>query len=272
MKTCINGATTMPYPLEEDIRAAGKAGFDEIEIWASKLDEYLKTHSVDDLGALLREHGVRPATICPCWMTLFGDVESALVQLERSAKVAAAIGCPTLLVCPDAPPAGMSEKDAFSAAGSTARRYAETAARYGVKVAVEPLGMHPFVPGPRQAMRIIEEADHASLGLMMDTFHYHKSGVSLDDIRAIPTDLLLIVHINDCEDRPREELNDGHRLYLGEGILPLVDELRILKEKGYQGALSVEIFRQEYWQRPIDEIAARSMDGLRKVLAASGVL
>ncbi|MGQ9524078.1 MAG: sugar phosphate isomerase/epimerase family protein [Armatimonadota bacterium] len=271
MKACINGATTMPYSLEEDIRAAGRAGFDEVEIWASKLDDYLKFHSTDDLKALLDDCRVRPATICPCGMTLFGDVDGALAQLDRAARIAQEIGCPTLLVCPDAPPAGMSEQEAFSAAGSAARRHAETAGRYGVKVAIEPLGMHTFVPGPRQALRIIEEAGHPSLGLMMDTFHYYKSGVPLDDIRAIPTELLLIVHINDCEDRPREELNDGHRLYLGEGILPLVDEIRILREKGYEGALSVEIFRQEYWQNPIDEIAVRSMESLRRLLKSSGV-
>ncbi|MGC8835012.1 MAG: sugar phosphate isomerase/epimerase family protein, partial [Armatimonadota bacterium] len=148
-----------------------------------------------------------------------------------------------------------------------ARRYADAVHRYGVKVAIEPLGMHPFVPGPAEALRIINRANHPALGLMMDTFHYYKSGVPIEDVKNIPIDKLFIVHINDCEDKPREELNDGHRLYPGEGILPLVETLRVLREKGYQGALSVEIFRQEYWQQPVDQIAARSMESLKQILS-----
>jgi len=37
MKTCINGATMMPHPLEKDIEAAGEAGFQGVEIWRDKL-------------------------------------------------------------------------------------------------------------------------------------------------------------------------------------------------------------------------------------------
>jgi len=36
MKSCINGATTMPYSLEEDIRSAGEAGFERVEIWLQR--------------------------------------------------------------------------------------------------------------------------------------------------------------------------------------------------------------------------------------------
>ena len=266
-KTCINGATTMPYPLEEDIRSAGRAGFQQVEIWSGKLDAYLKDHSVQDLKRLLAEAKVTPASICPYSLIMFGDVDGGLQAVARAAQVAAQIGCPVLLVCPDSPPPGMTADEAFRKAGREARRYAEAAARYGVKVAIEPLGMHPFIPGPKEALRLIREANHPSLGLMMDTFHYYKSGVTLDDIRAVPVEKLFIVHVNDCEDRPRAELNDGHRLYLGKGVIPLVDILRVLKAKGYRGALSVEIFRQEYWSRPADEISKEAKKSLDETLA-----
>ncbi|MGQ9525869.1 MAG: sugar phosphate isomerase/epimerase family protein [Armatimonadota bacterium] len=266
-KTCINGATTMPYSLEDDIRSAGRAGFQQVEMWSSKLDAYLREHSVKDLKRLLAECKVAPAAICPYSLTMFGDVEAGLRAVTRAAQVAKQIGCPVLLACPDAPPAGMSQDEAFRQAGREARRYAEAAGRYGVKIAVEPLGMHPFIPGPKEALRLIREANHPSLGLMMDTFHYYKSGVTLEDIRSIPVEKLLIVHVNDCEDRPRAELNDGHRLYLGKGVIPLVDIFRILRAKGYRGALSVEIFRQEYWSRPVDEIAREAKKSLDATLA-----
>ncbi|MBC7901715.1 MAG: sugar phosphate isomerase/epimerase, partial [Saprospiraceae bacterium] len=45
MKIALNGATTMHADLTTDILAAGQAGYDLVEIWASKLRTYLSTHS-----------------------------------------------------------------------------------------------------------------------------------------------------------------------------------------------------------------------------------
>jgi len=101
---------------------------------------------------------------------------------------------------------------------------------------------------------------------MMDTFHYYKSGISLEEIEAIPAEKLLLVHINDCEDLPREKLTDKNRLYLGLGVIPLKDILKILKKKGYSGFLSVEIFRDEYWAKPIDFITRESFESLQSLL------
>lgn len=266
-KTCINGATTLPYSLEDDIRSAGRAGFEQVEIWSAKLDAYLQNHTVEDLKKLLREAGVTVAAICPYSLVMFGDVKPALDAVTRAAQTASKIGCPVLLVCPDAPPQDMPREEAFKKAGREARRYAEAAAMYGVKIAIEPLGMHPFVPGPKEALRIIREANHPALGLMIDTFHYYKSGISLEDIRSIPTSRILIIHVNGCEDKPPAELNDGHRLYPGEGIIPITEIFRILKQKGYKGPLSVEVFRQEYWKRPVDTISREAKRALDTAMA-----
>ena len=115
---------------------------------------------------------------------------------------------------------------------------------------------------------MIDRAGHGSLGLMMDFFHYYKSGVSFEDIGAIPNELLLIVHVDDCEDLPPESLTDQHRVYMGEGVLPLQDMLGALREKGYSGALSVEIFREEYWQQTPVEISASAKAAYDRMMKA----
>jgi hypothetical protein len=43
--------------------------------------------------------------------------------------------------------------------------------------------------------------------------------------------------------------------------------LQPLVGHGYQGPVSVEIFREEYWRRPVDEIATQSKLHLDKLLA-----
>ena len=268
MYSCINGATTMPYTLEQDLEAAAKAGFDAVEIWSRKLDMYLENHDAAELKALLDSHGLRAASLCPYALVGFSDNREQLRTIERAAEVSATIECPTLLVCADAPPDGMDNDEAYDTMAAAARAYAERTAAHGVKIAIEPLGRHPFIPGPREALAVIERAGHSSLGLMMDTFHYYKSGVALDEIRAIPTELLLIVHVNDCEDLPLDKLTDQHRVYMGEGVIPLEEMLDVLREKGYAGPMSVEIFREAYWERDPVEISVAAKAAYNRMMQA----
>ena len=65
MKSCINGATTMPYSLEQDIAAAAQAGFEGLEIWWDKLVTYLDSHSTDDLKEIAGEQGSVPGEYLP---------------------------------------------------------------------------------------------------------------------------------------------------------------------------------------------------------------
>ena len=267
MKTCINGATTMPYTFEQDLNSAGAAGFEGVEIWSAKLNKFLQTHSVEEANALLDKNNLQAAALCPWNFCFFGDVEDTAEAIKQGAKLAQQLGSDTLLVCPDSPPSGMSESEAVKTAGEVGRKYANISQDYGVNLALEPLGNHPFVPGAKQAIAIVEEANHDNFGMMIDTFHYYKSGVPMKDIEAIPIEKLFIVHVDDCEDRPRDELNDSHRLHMGLGVMPLKEMLGILKGKRYQRFLSVELFRQEYWDKPPEVISQEAKKHLGEVLA-----
>ena len=272
MRTCINEATTMPYSLQEDIVFAHKAKFEGIEIWYDKLKKFLEGGNTPaKLQELLWGAEIEPAALCGFPLITFSDNEQAIQELVKAAQIAPQIDCDTLLVFPgDVQPAGVSKPEAIKKAAGALQIYAEAIKPYKVKIAFEPIGMHPYVPGPQEAMEIINIAGSNNLGIMMDTFHYYKSGVSLDDIRAIPVEKLFIVHINDCENLPLEQLTDKHRLYTGLGVIPLVDELKILKEKGYKGFLSVEIFRDEYWKESPEKIMLDAKKNLDAVLAKLG--
>lgn len=272
MRPCINGATTRPYPLEEDLAAAGEAGFPLVEIWSGKLQTYLERHSVAELRGALGAAGLGIAAICPYSLRCFGDWRQGLAAVERAAALAAELGAPALLVCPDAPGAEEAGRDALARAGERAKAYAESAGRAGVRLAIEPLGGHPFVPGAREAMALIEAAGSPpELGLMLDTFHYYKSAVSPEAIAAVPADRWVILHVNDCvgaAERPAAELRDADRLYPGEGALPLVQTLRHFQAIGFTGGVSVEVFRPAYWELPIGEINRRAYAAVTGLLRA----
>ena len=115
-----------------------------------------------------------------------------------------------------------------------------------------------------------EAADHPNAGYMIDTFHGYKAGLTAADIAGLRAEKLFIVHINDCEDLPREQLTDANRLYTGLGIIPLNDYLWSLKGLGYDGFLSVEIFREEYWRDTHENIIRNALEHLKATMAAVG--
>jgi len=136
----------------------------------------------------------------------------------------------------------------------------------GVDLFLEPLGLHPVVPGPREAMEIIEGVGSPNLKVLFDVFHYYRSDVSLEEIAATPVEWLGAIHVNDGEDLPKEELNDFKRLYPTLGVLPAAEMLRIPRDQGFEGYVVVEVFRQEYWDNDPD-LAVHSMQYLEALLA-----
>lgn len=268
MKTCLNGATTMPYSLEQDIAAASSAGFEGIEIWWSKLTKFLEANTPAALTRLLSEDHLIPVALCPLLIWPFRDTKPARNDFARAVDLAAEIGIGTLIVCPDYQPARLTRPQAMAIHGQELQQLAAQAAQKNLRLAVEPIGGHTLVPGPKEALELIALAGSPSnVGVVMDTFHYFRSQVPDQEIQALPLDKLYIVHVNDCEDRPLNELKDEHRLYPTLGVMPLKHQLSLLRDKGYSSYLSVEIFRPAYWERPINEIANQSHEYLLKLLS-----
>jgi len=267
MKMCINGATTMPYPLEQDIIQASQAGFEGIEIWWDKLQTYLATHSIDNLNKLFEENHIIPVGICPLLIWPFRDTEQARTSFTRAVQIAAQINCKLVTICPDFQPARMTREEALSIHAEELTRMALHAAENGIHLTIEPIGGHTLVPGPTQALKLIEMAGSPNnVGILMDTFHYFRSGVSDKELQTIPIDKLDIIHINDCEDGALNELTDAHRLYPTLGVIPAEKQLKVLKDKGYNGYFSVEIFRPEYWEQPIDKIMRSAYSNASKLI------
>jgi len=272
VKACFNTITCGgDKPLETVLDLLGKYGFEGVEIEAGRLDDYLTRYSVSDLRRQLARNRLQVAAIMafPFFAFDAAQQEEQLRRVDKYARLARQLGSSTLLCfTADAPPAGMGIAEALERAGKAAQRYGEASGQYAVKCALEPIGGAPFMPGPRQALAVVGASMSKSVGIMMDTFHSYKSGVPLDEIRRLPREQLLIVHVNDCPDLPREQLHDGHRVYPGQGVIPLVEEFRLLKhEVGYRGFLSIEIFNRDYWADSPENVVRQAKLALDAVLA-----
>jgi 2-keto-myo-inositol isomerase len=270
MELALNGATTMRADLETDIRAASEAGFDYLEIWASKLRAFLESHTTGDLNNLFATHELKPYSINSIERITFRDAHghrSVLAHCEDLCRIAAEICCPYIVVVPSPLPADPSRSEVV---GETARVLGELggiAEGHGVGLAFEFLGQkNCSVQTLALADEIVGRVNRENVGLVLDSFHFYAGGSTMDSIAALDPNCLFVFHINDAENLPREQLEDRHRLLPGLGILPLKAIIRALKDIGYDRVASVEIFRPEYWERDPFELARQALAAAERVL------
>ena len=253
MQLGYNGATTMTSNLETDIRIAGEAGFDALEITATKLDTFLTYHSIDDARKLIDAARVKTYAINSVEKINFREAEGRAKVLARTRQLcqyAQVLACPWIIAVPGPAPEGTQWEAIRDNTVTSLRAMSEIAAPLDVNLAFEFLGF-PWcsVRTAAQSWEIVRVTDRANIGMVIDTCHFFAGGSTLDSLRVIDAKKLAIFHINDVEPMPKEEITDAHRLFPGDGVIPLREIIGAVRGIGYAGVASVEIFRPEYWQR-----------------------
>jgi 2-keto-myo-inositol isomerase len=275
MKLALNGATTMRADLASDIRAASTAGFDCLEIWASKLKGFLESSSTAELKSLLDEHRLEPYSINSIEHVTFRNAEAharLLEECEELCRIASEIRCPYVVVVPSPLPEGKGRGDVMEESVRVLGELGRIAEGHGVALAFEFLGQPDCsVQTLEQAAEIVGQLKRPNVGLVIDSFHFYAGGSRIESIDALDARQLFIFHINDAEDLPREQLEDCHRLLPGLGILPLKEIVSALRRINYDRVTSVEIFRPEYWERDPTELAREARAATAQVLAAAGI-
>ncbi|MDP9238778.1 MAG: hypothetical protein M3P30_15500 [Chloroflexota bacterium] len=61
MKLALNAATIMQSALADDVEIAAETGFTALEVWAGKLDAYMRERSLDELAHQMGSPGAWPA-------------------------------------------------------------------------------------------------------------------------------------------------------------------------------------------------------------------
>lgn len=255
---CLSG--TLPDKLE----AAASAGFDGVEIF----EQDLLSHDGPPAGvrAMAADMGLAITLFQP-----FRDFEAMpdptrarnLDRAERKFDVMEELGTDLVLVCSNTHPAALDDP---ARATADLREMAERAARRGLRVGYEALAWGRHVNRWRDAWDIVRAADHAALGLILDSFHT----LSLDDDLAglsdtVPAEKIAFVQLADAPRLSMDVLSWSrhHRTFPGSGELPVAAFLVEVLRAGYRGPLSHEIFNDEFRAAPARRIAR---DGLRSLV------
>jgi 2-keto-myo-inositol isomerase len=92
------------------------------------------------------------------------------------------------------------------------------------------------------SLKMIREANHPNVRPMMDFFHFWSGLSKFEDLDLFQHGELAHAHFQDVADVPKELYDNNSRLIPGDGVAPVGKILKKLSEKGYTGALSVELF------------------------------
>jgi sugar phosphate isomerase/epimerase len=85
-------------------------------------------------------------------------------------------------------------------------------------------------------------------------------------------DAIAIFQFNDAPSSPAfNDLRDEHRVYPGDGILPLSSIFKDLKATGYKGFISLELYNPNYYKQDLLQVAKTGLRKTLEVLKKAGV-
>jgi sugar phosphate isomerase/epimerase len=250
----------------KELEVAAHAGYGAVEPWVGTIRQYQKGGAtladlkkrIDDLGLKI-VGGVGFAR----WMSdEEGQRKQALEQMKGDMDLLAQIGGTGIA----APAAGVRKAIDLRVAAERYRALLEIGDAAGVTPQLEIWGPSPALSRPSQAVTIAMESGHPRASLLLDIYHIYKGGSSFAGLRMLGPMAMQVFHVNDYPaDPPRETIRDSDRVYLGDGVAPSNEILRTLRDIGFRGWLSLELFNREYYKLPAIEVAKT---GLAKMKAA----
>ncbi len=263
---CLNTSTIKPQPLLKKISLTAEAGFKGVELWINDIYEFIgRGGEVADLEKAIADHGL----IVPCMIAMrqWGEAEGleynlALEEAKRRMELAARLKAPYIVATPPRDPCG------FQQIAERYRDLLKIGREVGVKPTFEYIGFFNSASKLSHAWEIVQQADDPDATLILDTFHNWNSFSTLDDLRAVPLDRISHYHIDDADpNKPAGTQMDPDRVMLGEGQIDLGAEIAVLKEKGYDGTVSLELFNQALWKEDPAEVLKVGFDRMTELLS-----
>lgn len=254
---CLSGG------LSEKLAAIAAAGFRVVEIFENDLVSYNGTPA--DLRKELSALDLDVVTFQP-----FRDFEGmpepqrqkTFDRAERKFDLMQELGCDLLMVCSNVSPDSVGGIDR---AAADFRELGERAAKRGFRVAFEALAWGRHINDYRDAWEVVRRADHPAVGLVLDSFHTFARKTEIKSMRSIPGDRIFLVQLADAPWLDMDVLSWSRhfRCFPGQGDMPLLDFMQALRATGYDGALSLEIFNDQFRAGSPRSVA---VDGMRSLL------
>lgn len=261
----LNQATIKYATLDEAVRVTVDAGIEEIGLWR----EPVQAFGVAASARLVADAGLRVSTLCRAGFFTTPDGparRAALDDNRRAIAEAAELGAPVLVLVAGGLPEG--SRDLAAARARVADALAElapTARDAGVTLAIEAL--HPMYVSDRAVVSTLGQAldlalpfDPEVVGVVVDAYHvWWDPDLAAQVARAGREGRIASYQVCDWVVPIAADalLSRG---IPGDGVIDFAALTGLVRDAGYRGPVECEVFRQEIWDQPFADVAARARD------------
>ena len=266
MKPCISQATTLPSPFADDVNGYADGGCGAVEVWLTKLETHLESHTVAETLALLRQRGVTLAAAAYQGGLLLSQGEARKASFDHfktRLELCQQLSIPTLLIVADF--AHKIEPTSLGRAVVSLTEAGRWAAGFDVRLALEFRGQDTFCTCLDTAVMLTEACREPNVGVCLDAFHYFKGPSKAEDLAKLTPANLFHVQVCDVAGIPRELMTDADRIFPGEGEFPLGPIFQRLREIDYPGYVSLELLNPMLWSSKPSQIAELGLTALDRL-------
>lgn len=250
MKLACGTVLFRKYPLDDALAAIRECGYEYVETqsvgpWCPHVD--VTTDDPIRFADKVRAHGFRGVTAL--WMrngTILSS-DDCVEWAVRTLEWAHAAGIEVVNTGDGFKPVGISDDEAYKIYADRMTEILEACERFETHIAIEPHGSFSLTGDG--LVRLMSLSDSRWLGVNYDACNIHRAsyvesrGDSFSEVRTAEkeneVDVLRrivdrVIHVH------AKDYKKDHCVALGEGDVALDACLRILKERGYEGAVSLE--------------------------------
>jgi sugar phosphate isomerase/epimerase len=271
-----SGTLAREASFRERVDAAVAGGFSALSLWGRDYSRARREGLDDaDIRALLADHGLAVAELDLAWWWLPGASDVHIPAAFDSEELFAFDEAQLFAVAEAVGARSLNAIDVFGGdwtvddAAACFARLCDRAAEYGLLVHIEFLPWSR-IPNVAAAWEIVGLADRPNGGLLVDAWHFFRSGAEPASLGAVPGDRVLGVQLDDAPIAPEPDLVAASlhdRLLPGAGGLDLSGLLRTLREIGAVAPIGVEVFSDELHALEPTEAGRQAGTALRSVLA-----
>ena len=249
------------FDFRDRVEAISRIGFKGMGIWHADLYKTLETRSLAEMRQILDDNGIEHVELEFLFDWFLDGEKKKQSDLEKA----------RLLDAAEALHARHLKVGDFFNTPTTVEKCAESfaalcrdAANAGIDVVFE---LMPFamIDNLEDSLTMLEMADTPNGGLMIDTWHMVKMGVSNDMLAQVPGKHVLGVELNDgwLQTPHGMDMNTEttqHRQFCGEGEFDMDGLLAAIRSIGYDGPYGVEVISKANRSLPLDVVAQKAWD------------
>ena len=265
--------------LARTFKAYAEAGWKHFEINFGDTEVYIEKNGISAVVDLMRDNGLTCVGATGLSISAFKGEEALaenIAQMKKNGAWMAELGC-SAIVCGGETPENFPPRAANSSEAELSKRdaayrdtlkqfadgvgtIADTADEFGVRLALE-VNWIGLARSIRTMAELVNLIGRDNVGAVWDPAHFYSTPSRVEDLELLQGKIFH-AHLNDIRNCPLEVMDiNGDRVIPGEGVLPLREWSEKVRECGYDGYHCVELFSDDIWAMPVEEIVKVAKEG-----------